>query len=340
MKSALVFAAAMSAAGAFAGVGDAEVMQWADGAKGAFMLMFDDGWPSAFQAAMPALEERNLPGDFYIIPSKGEFKVFEKKWLEIFKTKPLFHIGNHTWSHNGFNDYDGAVQEFRKCTDYILANVPGRKPRLISYAQPGVKAGRWNINGEQEKQICREQNLIPRPDFRGRGATYHLKNKDDMLSLAKKAVREGIAECVIFHGVEVNDPKRGYQDFWAVPVKEYIPFFDEVAAMRDAGDLWVADHIAVHSYETERKTAKVKTLKAGPGGILLELTCDADPALYVQPLTLKVAVPKSWKAASFRQGKNGETMTVPVKDGFALVKGVPGAGPIGVKASSAVAAKK
>lgn len=336
MKKLVLFAAAMSAAGAFAGVGDAEVMKWHGGAKGAFMLMFDDGWPSAFQAAIPALEERNLPGDFYIIPTKGEFKVFEKKWQEIVRTKPLVHIGNHTWTHNGFDDYDGAVQEFKKCTDYILENVPGRKPRLISYAQPGVKAGRWNINGEQEKQICREQNLIPRPDFRGRGATYHLKNKDDMLAQAKKAVREGIAECVIFHGVEVADPKRGYQDFWAMPVKEYIPFFDEVAAMRDAGELWVADHISVHSYETERKTAKVETLKKGAKGILLKVTCDADPELYVQPLTLKVEVPKSWKAASFRQGKDGKVEIVRVEDGFALVKAVPGPTPVGITESKAV----
>lgn len=336
MKKLVLFAAAMSAAGAFAGVGDAEVMKWHGGAKGAFMLMFDDGWPSAFQAAIPALEERNLPGDFYIIPTKGEFKVFEKKWQEIVRTKPLVHIGNHTWTHNGFDDYDGAVQEFKKCTDYILENVPGRKPRLISYARPGVKAGRWNINGEQEKQICREQNLIPRPDFRGRGATYHLKNKDDMLAQAKKAVREGIAECVIFHGVEVADPKRGYQDFWAMPVKEYIPFFDEVAAMRDAGELWVADHISVHSYETERKTAKVETLKKGAKGILLKVTCDADPELYVQPLTLKVEVPKSWKAASFRQGKDGKVEIVRVEDGFALVKAVPGPTPVGITESKAV----
>ena len=68
MKKLVLFAAAMSAAGAFAGVGDAEVMKWHGGAKGAFMLMFDDGWPSAFQAAIPALEERNLPGEMrYVI---------------------------------------------------------------------------------------------------------------------------------------------------------------------------------------------------------------------------------------------------------------------------------
>ena len=175
---------------AIAAPGDAEVAKWAHGAKGAFMLMFDDGWPSAWQAAMPALEARKLPADFYIIPAKGEFKVFEKVWQEKFKN-PLFRFGNHTWSHNGFDDYDGAVKEFSKCTDYLRENVPGKKGRLISYAQPGVPAGRWNINGEQELAICKAQGLVARPTFRDHGATYHLKNKDDMLAKAKKAVAEG-----------------------------------------------------------------------------------------------------------------------------------------------------
>ena len=314
---------------ASAAVGDATVAKWAGDARGAFMLMFDDGWPSHWQAAMPALEARKLPADFYIIPDKGEFKVFENVWKEKFKN-PLFRFGNHTWSHNGFDDYAGAVEEFGKCTEYLRENVPGRPGRLISYAQPGVPAGRWNINAEQEAQICREQRLVARPPFHDHGATYHLKTKDDMLAKAKKAAAEGIVEYVIFHGVEVDDPKRGYQDFWAMPAKEYIPFFDEVAAMRDRGEIWVADHVSVHQYETERATAKVRTLEVSPKGIRLAVSCDADPALYDHPLTLKVEVPRTWKAAKFRQGRNGTIATVPVENGIALVKAVPGDEPVAV----------
>ena len=49
---------ALCISSASAAVGDATVAKWGDDAKGAFMLMFDDGWPSLWQAAMPALEER------------------------------------------------------------------------------------------------------------------------------------------------------------------------------------------------------------------------------------------------------------------------------------------
>ena len=250
-----------------------------------------------------------------IIPDKGEFKVFEKVWKEKFKS-PLFRFGNHTWSHGGFDGYEGAVEEFRKCTDYLRENVPGKKGRLISYAQPGVPAGRWNINKEQEAEICKAQGLVARPPFHDHGATYHLKNKDDMIAKAKKAANEGIAEYVIFHGVEVDDPKRGYQDFWAMPIKEYIPFFDEVAAMRDKGDIWVADHVSVHQYETERATAKVKKLGKTAKGYRFSVTCDADPKLYDFPLTVKVEVPKTWKNA---------------KDGFVYVDVVPNGKPFEVK---------
>ena len=286
MKATAMIFAVVAPIAALAAPGDAEVTKWAHGAKGAF----------------------------YIIPAKGEFKVFEKVWKEKFKN-PLFRFGNHTWSHNGFDDYDGAVEEFRKCTDYLRENVPGKKGRLISYAQPGVKAGRWNINGEQEAAICKAQGLVARPTFRDHGATYHLKNKDDMIAKAKKAANEGIAEYVIFHGVEVDDPKRGYQDFWAMPVKEYIPFFDEVAAMRDRGEIWVADHVSVHQYETERATAKIKKLGKTAKGYRFSVTCDADPKLYDCPLTVKVEVPKTWKNA---------------KDGFVYVDVVPNGKPFEV----------
>ena len=335
VKHAALAVAALSASALFAAPGDATVEKWENGAKGAFMLMFDDGWPSAWQAAMPALEARGLPADFYIIPDKGEFKVFEKKWKECFRN-PLFRFGNHTWSHNGFDDYDGAVKEFGDCTKYLRENVPGKEGRLISYAQPGVKAGRWNINAEQEAKICKEQGLVARPTFRDHGATYHLKNKDDMLAKAKKAVAEGIAEYVIFHGVAVDDPKRGYQDFWAMPTKEYIPFFDELAVLRDRNELWVADHVSVHQYETERASAKVKKLDAPPSALKLAVTCDADAKLYDYPLTLKVEVPKAWKAAKYRQGKDGEVGLSRVEGGFAFVKAVPNGVPVGIVESKDV----
>ena len=139
--------------------------------------------------------------------------------------------------------------------------------------------------------------------------------KWDILQAAKKAAAEGIAEYVIFHGVEVDDPKRGYQDFWAMPVKEYIPFFDEVAAMRDRGEIWVADHVSVHQYETERATAKIKKLGKTAKGYRFSVTCDSDPKLYDHPLTVKVEVPKTWKNA---------------KDGFVYVDVIPNGKPFEV----------
>ena len=67
MKATTMILALVAPIAALAAPGDAEVTKWAHGAKGAFMLMFDDGWPSAFQAAMPALEARKLPADFYVM---------------------------------------------------------------------------------------------------------------------------------------------------------------------------------------------------------------------------------------------------------------------------------
>ena len=63
MKATTMIFAVVAPLAALAAPGDATVKKWENGAKGAFMLMFDDGWPSAWQAAMPALEARGLPAD-------------------------------------------------------------------------------------------------------------------------------------------------------------------------------------------------------------------------------------------------------------------------------------
>ena len=51
--------------------GATRVAKWKDDKTAAFMLMFDDSWPSHFQVAVPALVERDMTATFYINPGKG-----------------------------------------------------------------------------------------------------------------------------------------------------------------------------------------------------------------------------------------------------------------------------
>ena len=315
---------------AAAPMGETAVLKWHGGAKACFLLMFDDGWPSAVDVAVPELEKRGLTATYYIVPDKGEFKTREKVWREeAWKRGAVY--GNHTMTHHGVKDFEDARREIGKCTEWILDTVPGKRPRLISYAQPGVEKGKWNITGEEQKRILKEFNLVDRPDFRDHGAVYHLKTCGDMLALADRAIANGGMEYVIFHGVEHKAPWRTWQDFWAMKVEEYIPFFDAIAERRDRGDLWVTDHISYHKYETERASARAETHLDGKG-IRVILSCDADPAFYDLSLTLRTAVPEAWTGEILvRQGDREARIPVDPATHTIQYDAVPGNEPITIQ---------
>ena len=308
--------------------GTARVARWANGATGAFTLMFDDGWPSALDVAMPELKKRGLGATFYIVPAKGEYTAREAQWIKAFADNPEFVAGHHTMHHSGFTTYEGALAEFRDCTDYLLAKMPGKNPRLISYAQPGVD--NWHVNGQwmpsaMEKEICDSQNLVSRPTFAGHGAVYHLPDRASMRTVAERAVASASYEYVVFHGVEDLAAWRTWQDFWAMKQSEFLPFFDDVKSMRDRNDLWVADHIAVHKYATERDAASVTRVATTDGTYAYDVVCTGlDTNLYDQPLTLMVSLPPSWKLVKAVQGAAEATLAA--TNGCARVPVRPGAG--------------
>ena len=105
----------------------------------------------------------------------------------------------------------------------------------------------------------------------------------------------------MIHGVERIEPNWGYQDFWALKQSIFFAVLDGLAARRDRGDLWIADHIGAHQYETERATAKVEVLHRDAAEIRMRLTCEADPRLYDAPLTLVTRLPDGWSACALAQ---------------------------------------
>lgn len=305
-------------------VGTTRVAKWQGDKKAAFLLMFDDGWPSHFQVALPELLKRKMTATFYIVPAKGEFKKFENIWREQFLQQGMA-LANHTLTHDGLQSYEDADKEFTDCTKYLndlMDEVTKTKaPRLLSYGKPGVND--WKITPEQEKELIAKNNLIERPDFRDHGAVYHLKTTEEMLALADKAIANGGMEYLVIHGVERIEPKWGYQDFWALPQTIFLPLLDGLAARRDKGDLWITDHISEHQYSTERDSATVKTLEVNGQKIRLELKSNVDSKFYDLPLTLVAQVPPTWTKVQITQGQTKSESTA--KDGSIMFDARPNA---------------
>ncbi len=308
-------------------VGSTRVARWKDDKKAAFLLMFDDGWPSHWQVALPELLKRRMTATFYIVPNKGEFKKFEKTWREQFLQQGMA-LANHTLTHDGLQSLEDAEREFTDCTVYINALISevskSKEPRLLSYGQPGVTD--WKITKEQEKELIAKNRLIERPTFVGHGVNYHLKTMEEMLALADKAIANGGMEYLVIHGVERIVPDWKYQDMWAFKQSVFLPLLDALAERRERGDLWITDHISQHKYETERSSAEVKLLEATGQRLLLELTSKADAQLYDFPLTLITQVPAKWQQCQVTQGARKSVVTA--LKGALQFEALPGDEPI------------
>ena len=333
---ALFFTARFAAAAApDAQPGATRIAKWKDDRKAVFLIMFDDSCPSHWQIAIPALVARNLVATFYINPGKAEYSKFKGKWEnEIWKTGMVY--GDHTMTHQGVKDLENADWEIGACAKVITDIGPGKKPRLISWGMPGVGPGKWNISGEQLKSLLAKYHLVSRPTFDGHGAVYHWQKTEQMLALADKGIKAGDMEYLVIHGVERGpDMNWGYQDFWALKQTILFGVLDGLKERRDRGDLWITDHISYHQYLTERTSAKVRTLPAGPGVIKRELTSAADPNFYDLPLTLVTQVPAGWRQCRIVQGTRTAT-AVPV-NGAVQFEALPNGGPITLEPSSAAA---
>ena len=315
----LLFALFLPVTSACAVVGDTQVAKWKDDRTGVFMLMFDDGWPSHFQVAVPELEKRGLVATFYICPDKGEFKTMAKEWDKVAATKMV--LADHTMTHRGVKDLANAEHEIGDCAAIVRKLQPGKENRLVSFGMPGVGPNDWNITGDQLKELLTKHHLVSRPPFEGHGAVYHQKTFEEMIALADKAIRDKGVEYLVVHGVERVTPNWGYQDMWPLQQTIFFPLLDALKERSDRGELWITDHISQHQYATEREGAAVKTVKAVANGIQIELKSSADPKFYDLPLTLVTQVPPAWSECNISQGDVKSRATA--KDGVLKFDAVP-----------------
>ena len=306
-------------------VGQTRIARWKDDKTAAFLLMFDDSWPSHWQVAAPELARRGMTATFYVCPGKGEYQKFAAKWEhDLWKQGMVY--GVHTMTHQGVKDYANADWEIGECARTLRKILPSSGPRLLSYAQPGVGPGQWNITSQEQEELLKKHDLINRPDFKGHGAVYHWKTTAEMLALADKAIREKGIEYLVIHGVERIEPNWGYQDFWALKQDIFLPLLDGLKQRSDRNDLWITDHISAHQYQAERECAEVRVIEAGDRSVRLDLKCSVDPKFYDFPLTLITRVPRPW--TSCRVVQKDRTATISAVDAMIHFQAMPNGGVI------------
>ena len=294
------------------------VAKWKDDKKAAFMLMFDDNCPTHLKNAIPELKKRGLIATFYVVPGQtGLWTPAREKAL----VESGMVLANHTFNHTGAPDLAGIEEEIRKCSEVLDQITPnGDKPHLVSFGIPGgLKPGHWNIGKPQLKEILDRYHLVERPPFKG--PACGIKTVGEITRQIDEAIAQGRFEYTVFHGFG--------GDWLSFSLPDCIAILDYVAERKDR--LWVTDPISLHKYETEWKTAQVNVVGKDDQRIRLTLSCQADPKLYDQPLTLTTQVPAAWKKCRVTQGER--KAVVEVVGGAARYDAVPCSTPIVLEAA-------
>ncbi|MBN8526331.1 MAG: polysaccharide deacetylase family protein [Planctomycetes bacterium] len=308
---------AVLAATAAAADGDTRIAKWKDDKAAAIILMFDDSCVSHVKNVVPELGKRGLTGTFYINQGSGQYAANRQAWEKDIPAAG-FELANHTLTHKGGATVADVTREITAANEAIRAATPAMKwPRLVSWGQPGgIKKEMWPISKDELAAVLKDNHLVTRPDFGGRGASIAFKKGADYVAHVDKAIKAGTMECIIYHGVG--------GDWLAAGMPEFIELADALVARKDA--VWVTGHIPAHQYATERDSAKVAVGAKDAAKISLTLSTAADPAFYDQPLTLVTQVPAAWKACTVTQGKR--SAEVAVDAGAVRYDALPGAEPI------------
>ncbi|MEA3210841.1 MAG: hypothetical protein QOE70_3898 [Chthoniobacter sp.] len=291
------------------------ILKWKDGKKACVMLGFDDSAPSQLKNVVPELEKRKIVGNFYLVTGHSLWANTKAKWEEAAKS-PYVVVANHTFTHKGVEDAAQLDPELAKCNEVLYALHPERKqPYLLGWGRPGGVP--WKVTKEEQEAALTKHHLVDRPPFAGPPINYH--SAAETVAAVDKALAKGDMVQLVFHGVG--------GDWLTTPLDWFTALLDKLEASRE--ELWVADVVSWHQYETERKTAAVKVLSSGKTSIRLNLTCQADSTLYDLPLTLATKVPADWKNCLVVQGQNKTSL--PVRDGAVQYSATPGAGEISIQ---------
>jgi len=257
-------------------------------------------------------------------------------------------LGSHSVTHaanpvyeDGWPGPDWEAAESKRTID---TNLEGQFTRV--YAGPGAPikgfavAGQWRPSVEKYYQAARGWSGVP----------ISRANQIDYFDIRSTAALESLVDGEAgkdgYYVGNVLDPQSQYYRGWVTGFIHFIGGVSDLAGSGKPGlvacgklfdffnthrdDLWLATFGDVARYGQERDTATLTTTRANDREIVLALTSEMDPALFDYPLTLKVRLPDSWKAAQATQGGKEAPVTVVQHDNapYALVKAVPGKGEI------------
>ena len=311
-------------------VGDASICLWKDDKLAAFSITIDDNCAMDVPWWLEQSKALNIPITWFLISAGVDdpkaYKGMTGTWA---LWKSVMDQGNvvdsHTATHwAGFkpdgtppDGWKGIEWEYAESVKQIEAGIPGHKVYTLAYSGgPGQKLHDRNLAAKYYIAARTANGTNPANQIDYLGIHYTpLPQMQEMLDPKAKSYRGwGV---VLSHFV-------GNEKFKA-NIVQYLDFYKQHSV-----ELWGGLFRDVARYGQERDTAKLEVKEKSASKTVFNLTDEMDDKIYDYPLTVKVRLSPSSKAAAATQGGKPVDCKVVQHDGvnFALVQAVPDRGPV------------
>ncbi len=316
----------------------AAVAKFRDDKPCAFSMSFDDSIPSQADFVIPHLNARGLRATFLVNPGNDRYKVRERVWTEVC---PLWdqELADHTMLHEGAKTYEEAVHQIGDAAEIIWKLYPAKSKLMVFDTGGGTT---WGIKDKQIDEIMERFHCVYRKTTDDGGYTVQEAQeaaddppvtREHLLASVDHALAEKRLASIAFHGVGPH------WEWLGTDGESFDLLLDKLGAAQDK--VWIGPCAEVYRYTKERDDAQVQMLPSGKSEIRLSLsTPHLDKALFIEPLTLLMEVPKKWKYVSARQaGKVLACLKITGEDGKTVARfdAVPNQGVVTLKSAKAQA---
>jgi peptidoglycan/xylan/chitin deacetylase (PgdA/CDA1 family) len=263
-------------------------------------------------------------------------------WDILKKTHNEGHeIANHTVSHPYMPVLDKAniSYEIEKCSRDIEEHLGIKRvlsiecpygiddKRVLSYVYPKFPFVRNGLTDSFIKEILRGDPQEPvskeKEYVQWQRGPVTKTSLDEMKKWIDETVEKNVWLVLVIHGVE----GLGWE---AIPKERLKKYFDFIISKENR--LWIATFQDAYKYIQERMNTKVVT-KINSKEITINLSNKLDNKIYNLPLTLKTAIPDSWKDIKITQGQKKLNIETIAEAGKSYVKynAIPNSANINIK---------
>ncbi len=280
----------------------AKIARWYDNKEAAVSLRFDDSHPSHILIAVPLLTKYDMVGTFLINPGKDRYLGHKQEW-ESDAVRGGHEFGNHTMHHRGAKDDDQADDEIGECSKHIWNLFPC-KSKVLAFRSGGGTT--WNI-AKPWSYYHEKWHLISAPNSASVGTSPEackIADLDTFKRYLERTVEDRDWISFYYHTI-------GAERSMAIAERA---FRDQVRYLRSRRrEIWFGGIAQVHKYREERRKAKIEIQAVEPFKLKIDVTCETDPELYDQPLTVWIGLPEGRWPVEDIQALDGDGRPIPMR---------------------------